>query len=129
MKYKVTINNRTYEVEVEHGEAIIADEYDDFAPAAAPAPVAAASAAPVTSAPLAPAVSGDGEAVNAPLPGTVLDVKVSAGQSIKKGDVIAVIEAMKMENEIYAPHDAKVNSVAVSKGQTVETGSALVYLG
>jgi len=90
------------------------------APAAGPAPVAAA--APVT----APAA---GEAVNAPMPGTILKVNVTEGQSVKAGDVLCVLEAMKMENEIKAPKDGKVVQILTTKGANVDTGAALVVLG
>ena len=130
MKYKVTLIGRTYEVEVEAGKAILLDEYEATAPAAAPAaaPVAAAPAA-APAAPAAPVVTGSGEAVNAPMPGNILKVNVTAGQAVKSGTVLVVLEAMKMENEIMAPKDGTVTQVLVSKGSTVDTGAPLVVIG
>lgn len=132
MKYKITLNGRVYEVVVEKGQAILADEYEAMAPAA-PAPAApAAAAAPVAAAaPAAPAAAASiaaGEPVNAPLPGTVVSVKVSAGQAVKSGDILAVIEAMKMENEVLAPKDGTVAQVVVAQGAAVKTGDPLVVL-
>ena len=134
MKYKVTLKGRTYEVEVEAGEAILLDEYEAIAPSApAAAPAAAApAAAPATAAaaaPAAPAVTGAGDPVNAPMPGNILKVNVSQGQAVKSGDVLCVLEAMKMENEIMAPKDGTVTQVLVSKGSTVDTGAPLVVIG
>ena len=131
MKYKVTLNGRTYEVEVEHGKAILLDEYEAIAPApVAAAPVAAApAAAPAAAAPAAPAVTGAGEAVNAPMPGNILKVNVANGQAVKAGQVLVVLEAMKMENEIMAPKDGTVTQVLVQKGSTVDTGAPLVVIG
>ena len=131
MKYKVTLNGRTYEVEVEAGEAILVDEYEAYAPApvAAPAaPVAAPAPVAVPAAPAAPAVTAAGETVDSPMPGTILRVEVSAGQAVKSGQVLVVLEAMKMENEILAPRDATVAQVIVQKGSTVDTGSPLIVL-
>ncbi len=133
MKYKVTLNNRTYEVEVEAGEAMLVDEYEAFAPAPAAAPAAAApvAAAPVAAAPApaAPAASlAAGEVVKSPMPGNILKINVSQGQAVKEGDVLIVLEAMKMENEITAPKAGSIAQIAVSKGQVVETGSPLVVI-
>ena len=131
MKYKVTLNGRTYEVEVEAGKAMLLDEYEAIAPAApaapAAAPVAAPAAAPAAAA--APAVTGAGEPVNAPMPGTILKVNVTQGQAVKAGTLLCVLEAMKMENEIMAPKDGTVTQVVVTKGASVNTGDALVVLG
>ena len=109
-KYRVTVNGSLYEIEVE--------EMDASAVSAAPA-APAAPKAPVAAAPAA------GAQVKAPMPGNILDVKVQAGQVVKKGDVLVILEAMKMENEIQAPCDGKVTGVNVRKGDTVETQALL----
>ena len=135
MKYKVTLNGRTYEVEVEAGKAMLLAEYEAIAPApvaaapvavaAAPAAAPAAPAAPAA----APAVTAAGEAVNAPMPGTILKVNVTQGQAVKEGDVLCVLEAMKMENDIKAPKAGTVAQVLATKGSSVETGAPLVVIG
>ena len=131
MKYKVTLNGRTYEVEVEAGKAMLLDEYEAIAPAApaapAAAPVAAPAAAPAAAA--APAVTGAGEPVNAPMPGTILKVNVTQGQAVKAGTLLCVLEAMKMENEIIAPCSGTITQVCVNKGASVNTGEPLVVIG
>ena len=103
-KYKVNVNGTVYEVEIE-----------EMTGAPAAAPVAAAPAAP----------AGAGERVAAPMPGNILSVNVAAGDTVKKGQVVAIVEAMKMENEIMAPCDGKVTAVAVTKGAAVESGALL----
>ena len=133
MKYKVTLNNRVYEVEVEAGKAMLLDEYEVVAPAA-PAPAAPVAAAPVAAptaapAPAAPAAVAAGETVSAPMPGTILKVNVTQGQAVKEGDLLCVLEAMKMENEIMASKAGTVTQVLVSKGSTVDTGAPLVVIG
>lgn len=110
-KYRVTVNGSLYEIEIEEMDASAAKR----APAAAPAPAAKPAAAPV----------GAGTKVNAPMPGTILDVKVQAGQSVKRGQVLVILEAMKMENEIQAPCDGKITGVNVRKGDSVETAALL----
>ncbi len=127
MKYKITLSGRTYEVEVEAGKAMLIDEYEAVAPVAAPAAAPAAAPVAAPAAPAAPAVAG-GEAVNAPMPGTILRVNVQNGQAVKEGEVLCVLEAMKMENEILAPRAATVSQVLVSKGSTVDTGAPLITL-
>ena len=132
MKYKVTLNGRTYEVEVEAAEAMLLAEYEAIAPApaaAAPVAVPAAPAAVAAAPAAAPAVTGAGEAVNAPMPGTILKVNVSQGQAVKEGDVLCVLEAMKMDNEIMAPKAGTITQVVVAKGSSVNTGDALVVIG
>ena len=112
-------------------KAMLTDEYEAYAPApAAPTPAAAAPAAapaPAT-APAAPAVTGTGDPVNSPMPGTILRVEVKEGDAVKAGQLLVVLEAMKMENEILAPKDGTVAQVVVSKGSHVETGSPLIVL-
>ena len=132
MKYKVTLNNRTYEVEVEEGEAMLVDEYEAYAPAAAApapaAPVQAAVAAPAP-APAAPAQAvAAGEAIKSPMPGNILQIKVSQGQHVNEGEVVIILEAMKMENEIVASKSGTVAQVLDSKGSVVETGSPLLVI-
>ena len=108
-KYRVTVNGTAYEIELE--------ELTGAAPAAAPAAAAPAPAAPA-----------GGEQVTSPMPGTILDVKVSQGASVKKGDVLMILEAMKMENEIMCPCDGKVASINTSKGAAVESGTLLCVI-
>ena len=132
MTYKITLNGRTYEVEVEAGKAMLLNEYEAIVPSAPAAPAAAPAEAPAA-APAAPAaapnVTGAGEAVPAPMPGTILRVNVQNGQAVKEGDLLCVLEAMKMENDIMAPKSGTITQVVVSKGSSVSTGDALVVIG
>ncbi len=131
MKYKVTLNNRTYEVEVEAGETMLIDEYEAYAPAA-PAPVVAAApvAAAAPAAPAAPAGAAlaAGEVVKSPMPGNILKINVSQGQQVAEGDVLLVLEAMKMENEVVATKSGTVAQIVTAKGAVVETGAPLVVI-
>lgn len=115
---RITVNGTAYDVQVE-------ELGTDAAPTSAPAPAKAAAPAPKK----APAAAAAGEKVAAPMPGTIVSVNVSNGQSVKAGDVLVVLEAMKMENEIKAPSDGTITSVAVSKGESVDTGATLVTIG
>ncbi len=128
MKYVVTLNGKNYEVEVEETEAVIT-AVTDAAPTATPAaPAAPAAPAPTAAAPAAPAAAADGQNVLAPMPGTVLSVNVSVGASVKAGDILLILEAMKMENEIVAPCDGTVRQIA-AKGSSVATDELLAVVG
>jgi biotin carboxyl carrier protein len=142
MKYVVTINNKSYEVEVEKGQANILRVEDVAAQAAVQAAQnAAAAASPQIQQPAAPApqpkakpapapsaaVPAGGEQVKSPMPGTILDVRVTSGQTVKQGDILFILEAMKMENEIMAPVDGTVQ-VVTSKGASVSTGDVLASI-
>lgn len=147
MKYVATINGKKYEVEVEKLEAYKSlDRNGVAAPAApvlpvsapvqrpaapAPAPVAAAPApAPAPAAAPAPKAAAPAGAttVEAPMPGKILNIKVSEGQAVKFGEVVVIMEAMKMETEIVAPADGTVSKILVKAGDSVDTGAALVAL-
>ncbi len=119
-RYTITVNGTPYDVTV--------DEAGASAPVAAPAAPAAKPAAPAPA--VKPAVSGDEGSikVEAPMPGTILDVKTSVGASVKSGDVLCILEAMKMENDIVAPADGTVASIAANKGDSVEAGQIIVTL-
>ena len=123
-KYNITVNGTTYEVVVEEvGEVISAPAYS--APIVSAATTSTAASKPTSSA-STPAAGEN--AVKAPMPGTILEIKVSAGQAVKKGDVICVLEAMKMENDIPAPRDGIVASISVQKGASVATDDVIATI-
>jgi len=126
-RYNVKVNGVEYVVEIEEDGAVAAPAAAPKAAAPAPAPKAAAPAAAPAPAP-APAAPAAAGAIVSPMPGTILKVNVAAGQAVKKGDVLIIIEAMKMENEIMALADGTVKAVHVAAGQTVDTGAALVTM-
>lgn len=137
MKYTATLNGKQYEVELERIDAYEPMPRYGEAPAAAPAPVAApaapapapAPAAPAPAPAAAPAAPAAGATtVEAPMPGKILNIKVSAGQAVKFGETVIVMEAMKMETEIVAPADGTVAQILVKAGDAVDTGAALVTL-
>jgi len=150
MTYKVTLNGKQYEVEVERGEAQVISVVDAEQvsppipvaqpPAPVPPPPVAVAPQPVPAAPApapapeqtpAPAATppSGGEIIAAPIPGTIIKIPVSVGQEVKRGAVLVILEAMKMENEILAPKDSTITGIKVTQGQTVNTGDALIALG
>lgn len=127
MKFKVTLNGKTYEVEAEKGAPMPETVYT--APAAAPAPaVEAPAAAAPAPAPAAAPAAVSGTVVSSPLPGNVLAIEVNPGEAVKAGQVLVLIEAMKMENEIVAPCDGVVKQILVNKGAVVATGDKLLVI-
>lgn len=117
-QFKITVNGKAYDVQVEERGAVSTPA----AAPAAPAPVAEAAPAPVASA------ACEGTPVEAPMPGTILKILVSNGQAVKAGDAVVVLEAMKMENEITAPQDGTVTAVCVNQGDSVDAGKVLVTI-
>ncbi len=115
--FNITVNGTAYDVHVE-----------ELAAGAAPTVVAAAPAAAPAAPAAAPAAAAEGTAIDSPMPGTILCVNVNTGAKVKTGDVLVVLEAMKMENEIKAPNDGTITAVHVRKGDSVESGSPLVTL-
>lgn len=125
MKYIVTLNGKNYEVEVEKTDAVITAVSE----ASVQIPVAEKNIASSAPAQAATVPSSDGVSVKSPMPGTILSVSASVGQSVKTGQILMILEAMKMENEIVSPCDGTIKQISVSKGSTVETDSVLAVIG
>jgi biotin carboxyl carrier protein len=125
--YTITVNGTAYDVTVEETAGGAAP-----APAAKAAPAAPAAPAPAAPAPAAPAKTAGGAAgsveINAPMPGKILDVKAQPGASVSRGDVVLILEAMKMENEVVAPQDGTIASINVNVGDMVEPGAVLATM-
>ena len=131
MKYKVTLNQKVYEVEVEAGKAVLLDEYEACAPAPAAAPAAEAAPAAAAAPAPAPAAKVDlkaGEPVKSPMPGNIIRVEVKVGDQIKAGQLLVVLEAMKMENNINAHKDGKISEIKVKQGDSVLECTDLVII-
>lgn len=128
-KYKISVDGKSYEVEVEDvasGASLNVRTAPDSAPAAAPVPETAAAPQAAAVKPVSAPADIAGEILRAPMPGTILSVAASAGQAVKRGDILLVLEAMKMENEIVAHIDGTISGIYVQKGSTVNAGDTLV---
>ncbi|HHV73796.1 MAG TPA: biotin/lipoyl-binding protein [Thermoanaerobacterium sp.] len=123
-KFIVTVNGKKYDVEVEEVKDIASEKKSQEETASKSEVKVNAKSTPVE----VKNEVKDGFPINAPMPGTILDVKVNQGQAVKKGDVLLILEAMKMENEITSPYDGTVISINVSKGASVNTGDVLLYV-
>lgn len=130
MKYMVTVNGKNYEVEVEKGKATVLNTSEACAAPAAVTEAQSAPAAPAAPAPAAPAAPSntEGKVLSSPMPGVILDIKKSAGDPVKRGETILILEAMKMENEIAATKDGIITQVMTVNGATVNTGDPLVVI-
>ena len=128
MKYELKLNGSTYEVEVELAEPMPMQEFQSYSSAPATSAEPTVEAAPSVAPEAVPSVVGDGERVDAPMPGNILKVNVVVGQAVKEGEVLVILEAMKMENEIMASKSGTVTQVLVEKCTTVETGAPLVFI-
>ncbi len=128
-QFNITVNGIGYQVSVEEVAAGAAAPVVAAAPVAAPAPVAAAPAPVAPAAAPAAASVEEGIKISSPMPGTILDVKCKDGDAVKKGDVLLILEAMKMENEIVAPSDGTIKQVVVAKGASVNSGDVMVVIG
>lgn len=126
-KYRVNVNGTDYEITLE--EVTGAEASKPSAPVAQPALAAAPAPAEAPAAPAATAAPAGGEQILSPMPGNILNVNVKVGDAVKKGQVLLILEAMKMENEIMAPKDGTITSVNVQNGSTVESGALLVTIG
>ena len=122
-RYTITVNGTPYDVTVEENGAAA-----PAAPVAAPVAPAAPAAKPAAPAPAAAPAAAGAVKVESPMPGTILDVKTSVGASVNEGDVLCILEAMKMENDIVAPAAGTVASINVNKGDSVEAGQVLISL-
>jgi glutaconyl-CoA decarboxylase len=137
-KFQITVNGQSYQVEVEEVAAFQSAPAPVYAPAPAPAPVAEAAPAPAPAAEPAPAPAPapakkagpvSGEVIKAPMPGTIVNVIAQEGAKVKKGEVVLILEAMKMENEILSPRDGVVTSIITPKGSSVNSGDPMFALG
>ncbi|MBE7011459.1 MAG: biotin/lipoyl-binding protein [Ruminococcaceae bacterium] len=128
-KFMINVNGKSYEVEVEEvGGVVSAPVYTAPVQTSAPSPAPAAASTPAPAPAQTPAPAG-ATVVKSPMPGTIVAVKVNVGDMVKAGDVVCILEAMKMENEIMAPSDGKVVAINANQGTSVNTGDALVSLG
>lgn len=132
-KFMITVNGNSYEVEVEEikdGSVVSTPvQSAPAAPKAAPSTPAAPKAAPAAPKAAPKAAAGGSATITAPMPGTILDIKVKEGDSVSKGQIVAILEAMKMENEIMASADGKIASINVVKGASVNAGDVLITIG